>query len=108
MWLLKIPILPFALGVYLPLSLSTATMVGAVVRAYVNRNISKEAAIEQCGILLASGLIGGDACIGIVIAILTIGRIIPADASTWLPDWGAFATFALLAALFAQITIKKR
>ncbi len=31
---LQIPVLPFALGVYLPLSLSAATMAGGLMRAY--------------------------------------------------------------------------
>ena len=67
MALLRIPILAFALGVYLPLSLVTATMVGGLVRAYVDHKNPDE---SQRGILLSAGLIGGDACIGIIIAFL--------------------------------------
>src|SRR5579872_6218561 len=67
--ILRVPVLAFAIGLYLPLSLSTATMVGGLVRAYVNRKDESEHTQER-GILLASGLIGGDACIGIAIAVL--------------------------------------
>lgn len=107
MILLQIPVLPFALGVYLPLSLSAATMVGGVVRAYVNRNQSNEAAQEQ-GILLASGFIGGDACIGILLAFGTLAGIIPADKPGILPDWTALIAYGLMAIALGYYSIKKR
>lgn len=107
MIVLRIPVLPFALGVYLPLSLSAATMVGGLVRGYVNRIKSNEMAQEQ-GILLASGLIGGDACIGILLAFGTLAGIIPADKPGILPDWTALATFALLAIGLGAYSIRKR
>ena len=108
MWLLKIPVLPFALGVYLPLSLSVATMVGGLVRAYVNRRMSPEHGHEERGILLSSGLVGGDACIGIVIAILAVTGVIPADAPSWAPDWVSFVTFALLACWLGYFSLRKQ
>ncbi|MBX7066499.1 MAG: oligopeptide transporter, OPT family [Parachlamydiales bacterium] len=107
MIVLRIPVLPFALGVYLPLSLSAATMVGGLVRGYVNRNKTNEMAQEQ-GILLASGLIGGDACIGILLAFGTLAGIIPADKPGFLPDWFALVTFGLLAIGLGFYSIKKR
>lgn len=107
MAMLGIPVLPFALGVYLPLSLSAATMVGGLVRAYVNRHTSQELAQER-GVLLASGLVGGDACIGIAIAFLTLAKIIPAEAAAKLPDWVSFAAYLLLALGLAFYAMKKR
>lgn len=104
---LGIPVLPFALGVYLPLSLSAATMVGGLVRAYVNRNKSNETAQEQ-GILLASGFIGGDACIGILLAFGALAKIIPADKPGILPDWTALVMYALLAIGLGVFSIRKK
>jgi putative OPT family oligopeptide transporter len=106
MAVLKIPVLPFALGLYLPLSLSAAMMVGGLVRSYVDRKTSDESTQER-GILLASGLIGGDACTGIVIALLTILGITPADAPSLWPDWVSFATFGLWAAGLGFFTLRK-
>lgn len=104
---LGIPVLPFALGVYLPLSLSAATMVGGIVRAYVNRNKSNEVAQEQ-GILLASGFIGGDACLGILLAFGALAKIIPADKAGILPDWIALVMYALLAVGLGIFSVRKR
>jgi len=95
MAILRIPVLSFALGLYLPLSLSAATMVGGLMRAYIDRKYPSEE-IQERGILLSSGLIGGDACIGIIVALLTVLGIIPPDAPAWLPDWVSLATFILL------------
>lgn len=104
---LRIPILPFALGVYLPLSLSTATMVGGLVRAYVDRKKSDEFA-QESGILLASGLIGGDACIGILLAFGALSGMIPADKPGILPTWFSLAAFILLGIGLGYMALRKR
>ncbi len=108
MIILGIPVLPFALGVYLPLSLSTATMLGALVRAYVNRKHAEHITVQERGILLSSGLIGGDACIGIAIALAALWNIIPADAPAKLPDWVSLTAFVLLACGLGFLTLRKK
>jgi putative OPT family oligopeptide transporter len=104
--LLRIPVLSVALGIYLPLSLTTATMVGGLVRMYVNRKTASEFAQER-GILLASGLIGGDACVGIFIALLTILKIVPLDAPAFFSNWGSLITFVGVGVGVAFFTLKK-
>lgn len=103
---LQIPVLPFALGVYLPLSLSTATMLGGIVRAYVDRSKSNMA--SERGILLASGFIGGDACVGIFLAFGALGKIIPADSAGIFPNWVTLVTFGLLALALGYFSIRKK
>jgi uncharacterized oligopeptide transporter (OPT) family protein len=107
MIILRIPVLPFALGVYLPLSLSTATMLGGIVKAYVDRRKTDESSQER-GILLASGLIGGDACIGILLAFGALSKVIPADKPGILPNWVSLAAFVLLALGLGFMTLRKR
>ena len=104
--LLDVSVLSFALGLYLPLSLTTATMVGGLVRAFVNKKTPSEITHEK-GILLSSGLIGGDACIGIFIAALTIFKIIPPDAPSLFPNFVGFLAFGLLAVGIGAFTLKK-
>ena len=107
MAILRIPILPFALGVYLPLSLNTAIMAGGLVRAYVNhKNTSKT--VQQQGILLSAGLIGGDACLGIIIALLTVAGIVPADAPGMLPSLFSLIAFILLACFLGYFSMRNR
>lgn len=105
----QLPILPFALGVYLPLSLSTAMMVGGLARAYVNKYSNTEASQER-GILFASGIVGGDACTGVVLALFAIFGVIRADAPPLLPNWVsllAYLLFALALAIFSAKRGKK-
>ena len=71
--LMGIPVLPFALGLYLPISLSSGVLAGGILRNIVDFKYRKDekelAARTERGVLLASGLVAGDALIGIVIAI---------------------------------------
>ncbi|MCL5773255.1 MAG: oligopeptide transporter, OPT family [Firmicutes bacterium] len=75
--LMKVPALPFAVGLYLPLELSTTVMVGGVVSWMVHKFNSPgnlKSLLEK-GILVASGLIAGDAIMGIIVAILDSKKI---------------------------------
>lgn len=74
--ILGIPVLPFAIGLYLPIHLSTPMIVGGIVKWLVEKkkNISdkerKDA--DENGILFSSGLIAGEGMVGILLAILAI------------------------------------
>jgi putative OPT family oligopeptide transporter len=103
--ILKIPILPVAMGLYLPLSLSTATMVGGLI-AYLTGKYAKDLEAKEKGILLSSGLIGGDACSGVIIAFLVVMNIIPPDKKTILPPYFSLIMFAFLALLLVAFMLK--
>jgi len=76
---MKIPVLPFALGLYLPIGLSAGVLVGGILRWLIDSKFRKENEIlkEQTekGTLLASGLIAGEAIMGILIAVLAMLQI---------------------------------
>lgn len=66
-----LPVLPFALGLYLPLDLSMGILVGGVIRSIIDKATESEEekkAKSERGVLIASGLIAGDAIIGVLIA----------------------------------------
>jgi putative OPT family oligopeptide transporter len=70
--LVGISSLPFAIGLYLPLELSTPIMTGGLI-ALIVRKISKENVAkkrEERGILFGSGLVAGDALLGVVVAFI--------------------------------------
>ena len=67
--ILGIPVLPFAIGLYLPIHLSTPMMVGGVVKWMVEK---KKKDADANGILYSSGLIAGEGLVGIFLAILAI------------------------------------
>jgi putative OPT family oligopeptide transporter len=70
--LMGLPILAVALGIYLPIHLSAGILVGAIVRVFVDKKFKKNETQQKVqiekGILLASGLVAGDAIMGIVVA----------------------------------------
>lgn len=69
--LLGVSSLPFAVGLYLPLSLSTPIFAGGAIRWIVERQFTGSRLQEgrEAGILYASGLIAGAALLGVLIAI---------------------------------------
>ncbi len=66
--MLGVPSLPFAVGLYLPLSLSTPIMCGGLLHWGVNRKRKKKIASEtdDRGILAASGLVAGQGLVGVL------------------------------------------
>ncbi len=93
--LIHISILPFALGLYLPLSLSSGIMVGGLVHTYVKRLYIKGSI--QKGVLAASGLVAGDACMGVVVALLAVLGIVPASKAGIFGNAVSLGVYALLA-----------
>ncbi len=110
--LLGIQILPFAVGLYLPIHLSTPIMVGGIIRGILEKRKEEEGILKEKiegGVLFSSGLIAGEGLIGILLAILAI---IPAGGATVadkiafgnnvLGQWGSLAFFAGLAYLLIK------
>lgn len=70
-----IPVLPFAIGIYLPVHLNACIMVGGLVRLALDklkRSQAEKDAIVNDGILFCSGMIAGEGVVGIVLAILAV------------------------------------
>ena len=81
--LASISALPFAVGIYLPLSTSAPIFIGGMIRWWIDRNLRKKLAHRNLdetqfqaeadrspGVLLASGYIAGGAIAGIIIAFM--------------------------------------
>ncbi len=65
----RTPVLAVAVGIYLPFELDSAIMLGGLIAWLAHRGQSKESEHEGGGLLFASGLITGEALIGIALAI---------------------------------------
>jgi putative OPT family oligopeptide transporter len=74
---LRIPSLPFAVGVYLPVSTMTPIFVGGLLRLWMERKSrdEKEAADRrERGVLLGSGFVGGEGLLGVGIALVAVAK----------------------------------
>lgn len=76
--ILKVPVMPFAVGMYLPFSLSAGIMAGGIVRYIVEKikgtDEEKKERADR-GVLFTSGLIAGEGIMGIVLAVLAVAKV---------------------------------
>ena len=117
--ILGIPVLPFAVGLYLPIHLSTPIMVGGLIRLYIDKkkNISEEERkeITENGILYTSGMIAGEGLIGILLAVFAIINVGGKSLADWvnisssinLGNIGGLVFFAVLIATIPYFMFKK-
>ena len=128
--LIDLPILPVAIGIYLPFTLSVPIFAGGAIRSLTDRFLKKkfgsaeeeeisdwELAIKQTGVkpkekairtglLFTAGLVAGEALMGVVIAILIVLGINLSifDNAPWLPG---IIVWIYIAVLLAYIPIRE-
>ena len=68
---LGLPILPVAIGLYLPIHLSAPIFVGGMVRWFLEKRKADKDTLER-GTLYSSGLIAGEGLVGILLAIFAV------------------------------------
>ncbi len=105
--LARIPSLPFAVGVYLPVSTMIPVFLGGLVRMIMLRRAGDEEqrlARRDRGILFGSGLVGGEGLIGVVIA-GAAGYAVSRGREPWSlgSEWAGAAAPWLAMALFAGL-----
>ena len=104
----KVPALPFALGMFIPLELNLPLLVGGLINWYITTR-SKDAALnaergEKCT-LLASGFIAGGALMGVLSAGLRFGGINMVN-EQWLANPGSEAVSLAMYALLIVYLVK--
>lgn len=115
--LLGIPVLPFAIGLYLPIELSSCIMIGGILRWALEKKKyksgeQKESAISN-GVLCCSGMIAGEGLIGILLAVFAVVKVngrslaeyIDLSGSVNLGQIGAFVVLALVILSILKFTI---
>lgn len=111
---LGLPVLPVAIGLYLPINLSVPIMMGGLIRGVLDRRLTKldndDRATNdkiESGILYASGLIAGEGLIGILLAVFAVvgvDLVIGID----LGQIGSIVTFGILILSLAKYSIWKK
>ena len=112
MEILKVPVMPFAVGMYLPFRLNAGIMAGGLVRLFMDkRNVSekeKKASVDH-GILFTSGLIAGEGLMGVILAIFAVAKldkIIDLSKKFSIGEIGSLIVFILLLLYLARVCIK--
>jgi len=128
--LIDLPVLPVAIGIYLPFTLSVPIFAGGIVRHVTNKFIANkygsaeeeeisdwELAIKQTdvkpkekiirtGLLFTAGLIAGEALMGVTVAFMIIGGI-DLGIFTYPPILPAILIWLFLAVLLAYIPLRE-
>jgi putative OPT family oligopeptide transporter len=128
--LINLPVLPVAIGIYLPFTLSIPIFIGGGIRQMTDVVLRKtyggseeqeisdwELAIKQTGVtpkekairtglLFTAGLVAGEALMGVVVAVLIVGGINCMLLQT-APWWPGLLVFGFIGALLAYIPIRE-
>lgn len=117
--ILQVPVLPFAVGLYLPIHLSTPIMVGGLIRLYFDKkkmdSEEERKQIVENGVLYSSGLIAGEGLVGILLAVFaiipmgagTLGDFLGSCLGFSLGNIGGLVAFAILCATLVFFMKKK-
>ena len=106
--LCKVPALPFALGMFIPLELNLPLLVGGLINWYITSRSKDEALNAERGekcTLLASGFIAGGALMGVLSAGLRFGGINMVN-EQWLANPSSEAVSLVMYALLIVYLIK--
>ncbi len=116
--IIGIPVLPFAIGVYLPVHLNACIMVGGLVRLAVDKMKKPEEekkTITNDGILFCSGMIAGEGLVGILLALLAVfglDEVIDISGYLNLPDGvakvAALVVFGLIVLSLLKFSVWKK
>jgi len=115
-----IPVLPFAIGVYLPVQLNACILIGGIVRLVFDKmkfggNEEKKKEVTNDGILFCSGMIAGEGLVGIALALLAVFGVsskIDISGLLGLPEVvsniGSLVVFGLVIVSLLKFTVWKK
>ncbi len=116
--LVGIPVLPFAIGVYLPIHLNACIMVGGIIRLIFDKkkgDETKKKEVVNNGILFSSGMIAGEGLVGVILALLAVIGIddyLDISGKLNLPEWASnissLVVFGLIILSLLKFSIWKK
>ena len=114
-WLFSLPVLAFAVGVYLPLSTMAPIFLGGLLRKVLTRNQPEETAEHrrEQGVLFGSGLVGGEGLMGVGLAgwVAAKGgesiRGLGLEYAPWLDTLLAFTGVAIILMVMTRAIVRR-
>ncbi len=104
--------MPLAVGMYLPLTVTFPILIGGLTFKLVTNAMNKRGDSEKeksagihRGLLFSSGLVAGEAIMGIIIAILVLLKLDLPFLSSWLKSGGAFADVVSIIGILTVVII---
>jgi putative OPT family oligopeptide transporter len=112
----RVPVLAAAVGIYLPLDVTMPIFLGGILAHFVERSAGKPAdpadheRMQQDGVLYSSGLITGEALMGIVVAFFVWKfkdpDVMALPAQFHFGEWAGVVVFAILGVLLYRTAIE--
>ncbi|MCB1603097.1 MAG: oligopeptide transporter, OPT family [Gammaproteobacteria bacterium] len=102
----RFPVLAVAVGVYLPLGLSVLIFVGGILAHILNKKSKSKSKHNSTGLLLASGLITGEALMGVLVAVAAVSfqGMVPMMGSFAAAGWlGVLVTLAVIYYVYNKV-----
>ncbi len=111
--ILQVPVMPFAIGLYLPIYLNATIMIGGIVRGLMDlrKNVSDEVKEQQStnGTLFSAGMIAGEGLIGILLAICAVfGLNMDLSGSVNFGNIGGLVLLAVMILCLVKFAIGKK
>jgi len=115
-FVLRLPSLAFAVGVYLPVSTMVPIFIGGAIRKIIEKKSMGDKELlakrREKGILFGSGLVGGDGLMGVIVGLLVILKVRPKVLpDNWAGDFNiliGLIFFSILAYFLINSTRVKR
>ena len=109
--ILRVPVMPFAIGLYLPIYLNASIMIGGVVRMLMDgrKKVDNDTKERQAtdGTLYCAGMIAGEGLVGILLALLAVGGI-DMDLSFNLGNIGGVALMVVMILCLLKFSMWKK
>ena len=103
---LRLPVMPIAVGIYLPVQLNACIMVGGLISLFMDRrkNVDEKtkAAQNNEGVLYSAGMIAGEGLVGIALAILAVFEIDPSTLAHGF-SFGTIGSIVILALVILSL-----
>lgn len=111
--ILRVPVMPFAIGLYLPIYLNATIMIGGVVRWALDSRKKVDAKTKERqatdGTLYCAGMIAGEGLIGILLAILAVmGINMDLSGSVNLGNIGGVALMVIMILCLLKFSVWKK